>query len=487
MSFKLEVNNSFCKITGDILQSTEELVKRILTYRNDIDAEKAMIFNQMRMAKRFNNPGKLKQLQFKLKELEKSEWVCWYNDRMFPTGHLNIVTDLLNGLKTKYELVDHRERPQGYLLMPLKNKPFPPRYYQEEMIKLGLEQGRGVFESAVGTGKTLILTYLIKEIAVNSLVIVPSRGLKEQVFTELANIFGTKHVQKIDSAQVRAGKQLKSIRIATIQTLAALQKTGDLTPLIQDIDAIFIDEIHHAGAKSYTDILPEIDHIYWRFGFTGTFLRNDGKSLDMWGFLSNKLYSYPAWKAIEDKYLTPVEVNSYIIRGKRSHKYQTEYDKNYCGGEEIVNKVLDIVSSANPNDQILILVNKKDKAGKIFHEVLNAHGFQNSYISGDDKATVIHDTIQSFNDKQVNILIGSSVIGEGIDVRSADHLIMCQGGKSEIVIVQAVGRLVRLFEGKETGYLHDFEFVNTKFMQKHHRQRLDIYERNFQPEFKEST
>jgi superfamily II DNA or RNA helicase len=148
--------------------------------------------------------------------------------------------------------------------------------------------------------------------------------------------------------------------------------------------------------------------------------------------------------------------------------------------------VLEICQGVASDQQVLILVNKKDKAGKIFHEVLQAHGIDASYISGDDSKEVINNTIADFNDKKINILIGSSVVGEGIDVRSTDHLLMCQGGKSEVVIVQAVGRVVRLYEDKHAAIVHDFNFVNTKYMQKHYEQRLNIYDRNFEPKFQDA-
>ena len=38
-------------------------------------------------------------------------------NQTFPTGHLNIVRDLLVGLKTKYKEVDKRKEPKGYLDM----------------------------------------------------------------------------------------------------------------------------------------------------------------------------------------------------------------------------------------------------------------------------------------------------------------------------------------------------------------------------------
>ena len=53
--------------------------------------------------------------------------------------------------------------------------------------------------------------------------------------------------------------------------------------------------------------------------------------------------------------------------------------------------------------------------------------------------------------------------------------------------MQATGRLVRLYADKVKGYLHDFNFTGTKYMGKHYKQRLDIYDRNFQPEYSNGT
>lgn len=476
----LEIHNSFCKFSDDVPEQVSALVKQVLTYRNDIEGELSQCFYQLNQAKRFNNNRLYHATLAKIKHLKDTEWVCWFRDNTFPTGHLNIVREAVKSLGMNCQEIDHRIKPSNSLILRWYNKPFEMRYYQSDMVKLGLAEGRGVFESAVGTGKSLIAAYLVKELSVVTLIVVPSVGLGLQLENDFTLWFGAHNVETVTTKRVRAGKKLAPIRIATIQTLASLQETGEIQKVVGDVECLAIDEIHHAGASSYTNLLPEIDHIYYRFGFTGTFLRNDSKSLDMWGFLSNVLYRYPAHKAIEEGYLTPVQVIIHEMEGKPSKSYPKEYDANYCGSQELLNKVLEICNAAGEEEQILILVKNKDKAGLIFHEFLEMHGFANAYISGDDKKEKINSTIKAFNDKQVRILIGSSVIGEGIDVRSTDHLIMCQGGKSEIVIVQAAGRGVRLYPGKVIATIHEFEFKRTKYMRKHLVIREDIYARNFE-------
>jgi superfamily II DNA or RNA helicase len=480
VEMNLEIRNSFCKLTGDVPANVRELVKEVLTYRNDIDAELGQLFFQLNQAKRFNNTKMYHMTLGRISALKKSEWVCWFHDDVFPTGHLNIVREVVKTLSTKCREIDHRKVPTNSLVLKWNNKPHEMRYYQREMIELGLKEGRGVFEAAVGSGKSLVAGYLIKELSMVSLVIVPSVGLGLQLENDFVSWFGRHAVETVDSKRVRSGKKLAPIRIATVQTLASLQKSGEIQSVLKDVEALFVDEIHHAGSASYTNLLNELDHIYYRFGFTGTFLRNDSKSLDMWGFLSNVLFRYPAHRAIEEGYLTPIEVNIHELQGKPNRSYPKEYDNNYCGSQVILNKVLEICNQSGDNEQILILVKNKDKAGLIFHEFLKMHGFDNMYISGDDKKEVVNNTIKAFNDKRFRILIGSSVIGEGIDIKSTDVLIMCQGGKSEIVIVQAVGRAVRLFEGKNIAKIHDFDFLRTKYMKKHTVQRIDIYGRNFE-------
>lgn len=477
---KLEIYNSYCRLNEGFSKESLQLIKTVLTYRNDIDAELNNLFFQLKKAKR-NNNNKLYHLTLKkIQKLKESEWVCWFNDNQFPTGLLNIVKAALESIKEPYQEIDLRKRPPKELILNWNNTPHTLRYYQKEMLDLGLKEGRGVFESCVGSGKSLVMGYLIKEISVPSLVIVPSVALGLQLENDFKFWFGKNKVDTVDTKKVRSGKILKPIRIATIQSLASLQKSGELRHLLKDVKAVIGDEIHHAGSNSYTNLLPDMEHIYYRFGFTGTFLRGDARVLDMWGFLSNVLYRYPAFQAIQEGYLTPLEINIYDLPGRSSKSYHKEYDLNYCGNPVLLKAVLEICLNASENDQILILVKNKDKSGKILNEFLNLQGIENTYISGDDKKEIINSSISDFNEKKIKVLLGSSVIGEGIDIRSTDHLIMCQGGKSEVVIVQASGRVVRLFDGKKIAKIHDFNFINTKYMSKHLKVRENIYQRNFE-------
>ena len=180
-----------------------DLVQKVLTYRNDIGAEKAQLFYQLKRAK--NNKKLYHAILAKIKHLESTEWVCWFNlkDRSFPTGHLNIVKMALEKLGADVQYVDEREKPGPDGFLPWYNEPFPPRYYQKEMIDLCLQQGRGVCVSAVGTGKSLIMGRVIQQLSVNTLIVVPSRGLSDQIYNDFKVWFGA------DKVEIRAPSPLQ--------------------------------------------------------------------------------------------------------------------------------------------------------------------------------------------------------------------------------------------------------------------------------------
>lgn len=478
----LIVKNSFSQIVGFSEEDTQK-VKQALSYTDqEVVKERGRLFKAIQYANYKRQIKYCYALKKRMESLPPAN-VCWLGSNgHFPTGHLDKVKKVLES--TTYKLDDKRGKPESYHIFRWENKPPENRYYQNDMLSLARINERGVFESAVGSGKSLVITNIIKEHGVNTLIVVPSLALLEQLYRTLELAFGSKNIQKISSGTLKCtSKKLKPIRLVNIQSLSAMQKNGTLTKLISDIDMIIIDEIHHAGAKSYTDLLAEIDHVYYRYGFTGTFLRNDSKTMDMHGFLSNVLYEYGPQQAVKDGFLTPLTYHVHKLEGGGDRNYQKEYNHNYCGNPDMLKKINEILKTQK-NTNVLILVDRKEKSGEIIHKYLSDQGIENTYISGDDDKEIITDAIEAFNDKKINILIGSQVIGEGVDVHSTDVLILATGGKSEVKFIQSCGRAVRLHKGKTKAHIHDFQLMNTMYLEKHFYQRLTMFRDHFAGEVK---
>ena len=282
---EIEIYNSFCKIVAGRDSQVDSMLIELLTYKNDIEADKGAIFNRMRWAKRNKDAARIKALQKELLKLEATETVCWYLDGAFPTGLLNIVERGIQYLNKPFTRIEKRVVPVRDQILPWRNKPFDPRYYQVEAIEAALTHGRGVIESAVGTGKSLMMAYIVKALATVNLIVVPSVNLGQQMYDDFCIWFGTNKVDLLDAKKVRLhhanGRKLAPIRLITVSSLGSLLDSGELDLIISDVSAIYLDEYHHAASMGYLRLLPRINHIYYRFGFTGTFLRNDNKILDM--------------------------------------------------------------------------------------------------------------------------------------------------------------------------------------------------------------
>lgn len=479
MLAQILISNSFCYLRG-FSPSELAFLKDSLTYTNQETYLEAQRIEQRAKIARYRGQGRAyAYLMKQAKDLYAQVEVCLLKDNAFPTGLLMLVCEIIVEKSWEVDILDCREPPRKTLhKLPWIEQGFSERPYQKAIHEAAVAAGRGVIESAVGSGKTLMMQKLIKEFAVPTLVIVPATDLRVQTFDAFVKTFSPKFVEQVTTKNSQ--KKLKPIRIVTVQTLAALQKKGELANVLEGVAMLLIDEIHHAGSASYTNLLPELEHIYYRFGFSGSFLRNDSKTLDMWGVLSDVLYKYPAHQAIEEGYLTPLKVVIHDIEGRRSQNYQKEYNGNYCGNVALLEKIVEIIDSCEKEDaKILILVKQKEKSGQIIFEYLENLGVDCVFISGNDKKEKIKTVLKDFNDGKIKVLIGSSIIGEGIDVKSTDHLIMAQGGKSEIAITQATGRAVRLYPGKQVAFIHDFNFEGTKYLEAHLTERLKIYEKNF--------
>lgn len=465
------LNNSYCELQG-FDSVTLSAVKTKLTYTDEeVIKQKAYLYNQIKRAR-----GKFVYvLKQKFKDLGPDH-VCWLDEHnRFPTGLLHLVQEVLRNFTVK----DIRDKPDPEHTFRWNNQPSELRYYQTEAVDTFIQKGRGVLQMAVGSGKTRTAAEIIKQLGVNTLFVVPSTALLTQAHDVFELAFGSKNVQKITTLDMKKSKKLKPIRVVTIQTLNSINKNGLAKSLIGDVGLLILDECHHSGSDSFTRLLGEFSSIYYRLGLSGTYLRNDSKTLDLWGVCGQVVYDYNAAKATKEGYLTPVEFNMVKLRGKFSNNYQEEYKAAY-GSLEFLESIRDLIKTTIPKkNQILILVERKESCGHLIEAFLKENSIGCTYVTGDSSKDEIRDAIEDFNDKKIRILLASTVLGEGCDLRSTDTLILARGGKSEIAITQAIGRAVRLYPDKIKAMVYDFNFRFCKYLPRHVELRVETYEKQF--------
>ena len=72
-----------------------------------------------------------------------------------------------------------------------------------------------------------------------------------------------------------------------------------------------------------------------------------------------------------------------------------------------------------------------------------------------------------FNNKKIQCLIGTSIIGEGTDIIPVDVLIMLTGGSSKGAVIQSIGRGLRKDGDKDSVVIVDYLFQCNKTLENH--------------------
>lgn len=346
---------------------------------------------------------------------------------VFPTGLYYLVSKFLKDHALEHTIHDHRMPPRhrGKLFtLHLGYNPYPEQVAAGEAAA---KHGRGIIVAPTGVGKTAIAALIINKLQVPTLIVVPSLELKRQTIETLSKTFGNEKI----------GVE-KPIRVENIDALP-------LKPL-PGYDCIIIDEFHHSGAKTYRDLNKKAwKDIHHRFGLTATpFRSNSDERLLLEGVLSEVIYEIDYATAVENHYIVPME--SYYVEVPRMNP--TGYNFAQIYSELVVNNkvrndlITQIIMSLK-HKSTLILVKE------IKHGITISTKSNSLFANGEDKDT--KDMITFFNQDKIKTLIGTTgVLGEGIDTKPAEYIILAGLGKSKNAFMQQVGRGFRNYPGKDS-------------------------------------
>ncbi len=475
--YYIKLSNSTCQVEN-LDSSLDKLLKKELRYK-DPNTEFSLAKNE-REIKRVNSSldsGRFADTSFLEKKLakllhinrglRKKLFISLYKDGEFPTGLLPKVLELLEYSKLQYEIKDKRKKPQLKKHKFVLKKSLPAlRYYQKDASKEVLKDGRGIIVSPTGTGKTTMICKMIWDLGVNTLVITPNKSITDNMMDTLINHFGKGKVDKLNTKSV---KIKKPINVINIQALTKVNPK-----LFSEMDAVFIDEFHHSAATTYREVnLKHLKNCYFRIGVTATNFRNDGADLALESVLSKVLYEYNIPTAIKDEFLVPPEFEFIDTKTWDEGNYQESYKAAIVENKERNQIIIDVATEEYDNKRHVLILVQQVGHGEILQEMLK--DLDAKFIHGMTKDLDRSKIMEDFRKGKFRILIGTSVIGEGVDLPIADTLIMAGGGKAKSQVIQNVGRVLRPFKGKEFALIIDFTDEGSRWLEEHSVLREEIY------------
>lgn len=245
--------------------------------------------------------------------------------------------------------------------------------------------------------------------------------------------------------------------------------------------SVTIDEGHKASAESYKKILGFTkNNAYYRWGMSGSFPKDE--TYEMMEIMTRTgpiVDIVKAKQLMDEGYITKVKIKGIImnhndfeftelIEAVASRDKKAAYDLEVAKIQEsderikVINK---IISECKANT--LVLFHNTEYGQKIFDYVKEKNPeMEFFYIDGSVKNNETKKNIEnnrSFikkemekTDGKVKVLIASfGTLSTGVSINAINNVIFTQSFKKEQVIIQSIGRALRLHKDKKMAYVFD--------------------------------
>ncbi len=378
---------------------------------------------------------------------------------VFPTGLLSIVQGVLDAADVDYAFTDHRTDPASlqsnlHVTDPTKafsirGVSFTGKYdYQATTCRDMVEKKQGIVHIATNGGKTEIACGVTKYLGITTLFIVTSKELLYQARRRFAERLGLS-LDKIGIIGDGHWEPREGVTISTLDTLESRIDKPECQRFLKSIELLFIDECHHVGSETWYTVSTLCD-AYYRFGLSGTPLdRTDGANLRLIAATGNVIVD------ISNKFLVDrgVSARANIIFDKvtlpvltKGPRYPAIYKQGVVENDDLNNKVVEWTKiCVMAGLSVLVLIGEIDHGHILSAKMQNTdEGFiPHQFIWGEESTEVRTDALQAFGNRELPVLIASTILDEGVDVPTIDVIIMAGSRKSKIRTLQRLGRGLR--------------------------------------------
>lgn len=366
---------------------------------------------------------------------------------VFPTGLLHLLDDLAIPRN------DIRRIPRATSKLFTLGKhptPYPEQLEAVEAAVSATNGGRGVLSLCTAFGKTLTMALLVNRLQLKTLIVVPNLTLKHQLTETFRGYFGS----------------LKNITIENIDSPALAKASG--------YDVLIVDESHHVAAHTYHKLNKMAwAGIYHRYFFTATPYRNKPEEMMLFEALAGRvIYELGYLQARDLGYVASIEAY-YVDLPKRpveGYSWAAVYSELVVRNEARNQVILDLLTRLRGACTLCLV--REVAHGKWFED----RGY--TFVKGENDDN--EHTIACFNNTEIGQLVATTgVFGEGVDSRPCEYVIIAGLGKAKGSFMQAVGRAVRKYPGKESAKVIIFRDASQKWPLAHFRAQVKILKEDY--------
>lgn len=336
-------------------------------------------------------------------------------------------------------------------------QPIEIRDYQREAVDYFIQHRRGIMLSPTGSGKSLMIYLLMRYFEQEKfLIVVPTTSLVEQLYSDFADYSSQDNTFIVDDSSIHRiysghDKDYGNKRIV----ITTWQSIHNLPPAwFHSFTAIIGDEAHTFKAKSLNKIMNSCVNASIRIGTTGTLDGTQVHELVLTGLFGPVYRATTTKRLMDDDTLSKTQI----------HVLKLNYDKEECKFfNKMVSKYPEEMAyltqvkkrnkficklALNQKKNTLILFNYVDTHGKPLYDLLkgmcDVPDRQIHFISGDVDTTVREQIRHTMENESDAILIASmGTFSTGVNLRNLHNIIFAAPTKSQIRVLQSIGRGLR--------------------------------------------
>ena len=332
----------------------------------------------------------------------------------------------------------------------------------------------------------MIFTQLIDRVkasspdATQTLILAHRRELVEQAALHCENAYPTQTVE-IEMGNIHASGAA-DITVATVSSIISGDRIKKFDP--QRFKLVLVDEAHHIAAASYMETLDYFGLLHHQaqatessgsdlpapssvtvptpvlVGVSATFSRFDGVRLS--DAIDHIVYHKDYVDMIGDKWLSDVIFTTVQSKADLSGVKHTRF-KDFQIGD-----LSKAVNNPTSNDiTVRTWINKAAgrKSTLVFcvdlshvtdlTAIFRSHGIDAKFVTGDTQKSLRSQRLDSFRNGDFPVLLNCGVFTEGTDIPNIDCILLARPTKSRNLLVQMIGRGMRLYPGKENCHIID--------------------------------
>lgn len=376
-----------------------------------------------------------------------------------------ILKDIMPLIKGKVTSIENNVKTFGYQnktyehdeLRKFYNPKFKYVEHQIRALNAMLTKTRGIIKATTSAGKTEIIIAFIKLSGLKTLVIAPKVDLANQI------------KDRIEKSGLNVGVMTGKTKTYAGEQVCVSTPQMALSMADREFDCIICDECHHCASKTYQDFL-KATKAKVMFGFSATPDTNQIDFFKIRQFFGDIIVDINAKELLENDVIVFPEIKFITMSQFNTQDWPTASDLCIMNNAERNNKIKSLCET-NPQPALVLIRN-------IEHgEALNKTIPNSVFLSGSDSNEYRDEIFKKFENKEIPVLIGTiGILSEGVSINAIRTLIIAQGGKSDIISTQSLGRALRKDgDSKTKAVVYDFMDVGNRFTEKHSKQRAVTY------------